>query len=74
MRSLKKCISDIKEKINIQKCHNSLLDGIVIGCKINYNNDKDKKNKDKKEKKIIISCSDSEETLSSGDSDDGENF
>ena len=71
MRSLRKCIQDIKEKINIQKNYNSLLHGLIIGCKINYIIEKDKeKEKKNKEKKITIICSDSEETMSSIDSDD----
>ena len=84
IKSLKKCITVIKEKINIQTTDNSLLHNIIIACKINYNI---KKNKEKN----ILSSSDSDDenkivnkkinkkfnknteiVYSSSDSDDGD--
>ena len=53
IKSLTKCITTIKEKINIRTTDNSLLKNLIIACKINYNI--------KEKKQIILSSSDSDD-------------
>jgi very-short-patch-repair endonuclease len=60
MKSLKKCIGIIKEKIKYQTNNSGLLSGLLIGCRIKYNNDK----------KVITTNNKTTIILSSSDSDD----